>query len=89
MEVWEGGAGMREGDMRAEREVGQGLAEMFWGVGVELTGGDMRLLPRVMAIGEAKGDDGWHKKQEQINAYLGPALEIMFERQGTNPFSGE
>ena len=41
------------------------------------------------AFGEAKGDDGWHKKQEQITAYLGPALEIMFERQGTDHFSGE
>lgn len=68
----------------------QQLAKTFWAMVVEFTGGDMRLLPRLMAIGEAKeGEDGWHKKQGQINAYLGPALEIMFERQGRNPFSGE
>ena len=80
---------MQKEGVPPESEVCQQLAKTFWEMVVEFTGGDMRLLPRLMAIGEAKGDDGWHKKQEQINAYLGPALEIMFERQGTNPFSGE
>ena len=68
----------------------QKAAGEFWDMIMEFTDGDMKLLPKLMEIGNFQGADSkWHQKQAFINRYIGPALEIYFAKQGKNPFQEE
>lgn len=68
---------------------GQELAQAFWQMIQDFTGGKMEMLPKLMELGDFSGSDpAWQQKQQQVNAYLGPALEIYLSRQGIQPFPG-
>ena len=69
---------------------GQSLARDFWNMVMEFTGGDMKMLPRLMEIGNFDGmDNEWKQKQMTANAYIEPALEVYFTNLGVDPFEGE
>ena len=51
----------------------------------------MSLLPRLMKfdhLTDAQNQE-WIQKQNEVNDYLKPALEIYFQKLGYNPFEGE
>ena len=66
---------------------GLAFASAYWGLVQEFTGGDMSLLPKLVALGtgEAAGPE-WQAAQAQANAFVGPALEGYFAKQGIDPF---
>ena len=73
-----------------ESAQGQEFAKEFWRLITEFTGGDMSMLPQLMKMGEINTDNtDWQQKQEKLNAFLGPALEIYFNNLGVNPFEAK
>lgn len=73
-----------------DSEAAQSLAGTFWEMVTAFTGGDMRLLPKLMALGQIdNADAAWQQTQTAVNRYLGPALAIYFERQGIQPLPEE
>ena len=68
----------------------QKLAGKFWDMVTEFTGGDTEMLPKLIELGGFEGEDSgqWAKRQAIVNEYMGPALEIYFQRLGINPFGG-
>ncbi|RZS94332.1 MerR family transcriptional regulator [Cuneatibacter caecimuris] len=73
-----------------ESEDAQRLAKAFWNMIVEFTDGDMSMLPQLMEIGKFEGaKDGWKQKQAAVNAYIEPALDVYFTKQGYDPFQEE
>ncbi len=67
---------------------GQELAQSFWQMIMEFTDGNMELLPKLIELGSFNGaDPAWQQKQQQVNQYLAPALEIYLKNQGLNPFA--
>ena len=66
---------------------GQKLAEEFWQLITEFTGGDMSLLPQLMKMGKLDTDNAeWQEKMDVLNAFISPALEAYFRHFGINPF---
>lgn len=73
-----------------DSERGQRFATAFWDMIREFTGGDMRLLPKLMEIGHFDGEDQpFRHKQAMANAFIEPALGAYFTRLGINPFEEE
>lgn len=73
-----------------ESAQGQEFAKEFWRLITEFTGGDMSMLPQLMKMGEINTDNtDWQQKQEKLNAFLGPALEVYFNNLGVNPFEAK
>ena len=63
------------------------LAEAFWKMVSDFTGGDQRILEQLREMGSLDGAGGeWGQQQARANAYIAPALEIYFQRQGIDPF---
>lgn len=73
-----------------ESERAQALAAAFWNMVTEFTGGDMRMLPKLMELGGLDGQNNeWKQKQALANVYIGSALDIYFTKLGVNPFEEE
>lgn len=71
-------------------EQGQAFAGEYWKMIDEFTGGNMAMLPRLVKIGQFESaDPAWRERQVQANAFIGPALDAYFAKQGINPFQGE
>lgn len=64
------------------------VAKKWWDMVMSFTGGDMSLLPKLMAFNEDKSqwDETARKKQEQIDDFIGKALEVYFTLQGAPAF---
>lgn len=74
-----------------ESEKGRGFAKRFWDVIVLFTGGDMSLLPSMMAMEETIGhtdawDGDWKNRHQQSRHFINLALGAYFETLGYNPF---
>ena len=70
-----------------ESAEGQKLAESFWTMVMDFTGGDMSMLPQLMEIADIDGPDSeWKQNQAAANAFIEPALDIYFTNLGFNPF---
>jgi len=71
-----------------ESEKGLAFAKGFWDTVTEYTGGDMSLLPKMIALSDdlIKAGDEWGKKHEKANAFIEPALTAYFTSLGVNPF---
>ncbi len=67
-----------------ESERGQSVAEEFWQLITEFTGGDMSMLPTLMNFGKAKSNGEY--MQSAINGFIEPALSVYFDNSGINPF---
>lgn len=60
------------------------LAEKWWNMVMEFTGGDLSFLPQLMKFNESKEE--WNKdmamKQKQVDEYIGLALQAYFSKSG-------
>lgn len=65
-----------------------GLAERFWSLVQQFTGGDPELLNKLLAVhNDASFSDSWGKLES--SGYLEEALAAYFAHTGTNPLGGE
>ena len=70
-----------------ESEKCQQVVKKYWGLIMEFTNGDMRMLPKLMEVGNIDtATNAWEERQKIVNDYLNPALQVYFSRLGTNPF---
>jgi DNA-binding transcriptional MerR regulator len=70
-----------------ESEKGQDLAKAFWDMVMEFTGGDIRILSKLIEIENINGPDNeWKQKLAFANAFIEPALEAYFTKLELNPF---
>ena len=70
-----------------DSEQGQKFAREFWNLIMQFTGGDMSMLPQLMKMGSLDTDNAeWQEKMNELNAFIGPALETYFKNAGVNPF---
>lgn len=75
-------------DVAADSETGQQFAKVYWDMITEFTGGDMSILPKLVAFSEKESgmDPVWKEKQDLANVYVEQALGIYFDRLGRDPF---
>lgn len=72
-----------------ESEKCQRVVKEYWGLIMEFTDGDMRMLPKLMEVGNIDAaTNAWEERQKIVNGYLEPALQAYFARLGENPFEG-
>lgn len=72
-----------------ESEKCQQIVKEYWGLIMEFTNGDIRMLPKLMEISNIDtAANSWEERQKSVNGYLEPALQIYFSRLGENPFEG-
>ena len=70
-----------------ESEKCQQIVKEYWGLIMEFTNGDMRMLPKLMEIGNIDtAANAWEERQKIVNDYLEPALQVYFSKLGVNPF---
>ena len=70
-----------------ESEEGQELAEEFWDIVTESTGGDMTLLTKLAELAENTSDTtAWKIRMVKANVFFEPALAAYFTKLGINPF---
>ena len=82
-------AGLKERNAPPECDACQQAAKRYWDLVVEFTNGDMSLLPKLRELGNAEPASGaWEERQQMVNRFLEPALEIYFAKLGTDPFRG-
>ena len=71
----------------ADSAEGQHFAEAYWDMIMDFTGGDMRMLPRLIELGQFQNTDHkWKEIQDLANGYVEKALGVYFSRLGVNPF---
>lgn len=64
------------------------LAKDFWDIVMEFTGGDMSMLPKLMAFEAQKNiNEDWEKIFSLMDSYIQPALNAYFQSAGINPFA--
>ncbi|MCI8787292.1 MAG: MerR family transcriptional regulator [Eubacterium sp.] len=78
---------LQKAGVSPENEKCQRVVKEYWGLITEFTNGDMRMLPKLMEIGNIDtAANAWEERQKIVNDYLEPALQIYFTRLGENPF---
>jgi len=65
-------------------EQGLALAKAFWDMIMDLTGGDMSMLPKM--VGFADNLNGYAGEWEQARKFIEPALDAYFDSLGYDPF---
>lgn len=81
---------LQEEGIRPESENGQECAGKFWNMIMKFTGGDMGMLYKLMDAGQCRGtDQEGEQRQEKINAFIGPALDVYLEKKGIRLFEEE
>lgn len=62
-----------------ESEKCQQVVKEYWGLIMEFTNGDMRMLPKLMEVGNIDtATNAWEERQKIVNAYLEPPLASLF-----------
>ena len=70
-----------------EGEEGQKFAQSYWTMVMEFTGGDLRMLPKLMAADRNNGPQlEQNRKRAAATAYLEAALDVYLSRLGIDPF---
>ena len=78
---------LQQKDIPPESEKCQQVIKEYWGLIMEFTNGDMRMLPKLMEVGNIDtAENDWEERQKVVNDYVGPALQVYFSRLGINPF---
>lgn len=78
---------LQQAHLPPDSEPAQQLAQSFWDMVMDFTGGDAALLPKLMEISRFDGaNEEWQQRQAVVNAYIGPALDVYFQRQGLRPW---
>lgn len=69
-----------------ESEEGQSFAAEFWEMVTAFTGGDMKMLPKLMETESCvRPDAEWEQKMAAANLFIGSALDVYFTAQNYNP----
>ena len=72
-----------------ESEEGQNLADAFWKMVMEFTGGDIGMLSQLIETENLIGPDNeWKQRLAAANTYIEPALSAYFTALGYNPMEG-
>ncbi len=80
---------LKEQGVPPESEQGVTFAGEVWHMIEEFTGGDMRMLPKLMEIDAFTGEDTALSHTLAVTkTYIEPALEAYFTATGYNPFEG-
>ena len=78
---------LQQKDIPPESEKCQQVIKEYWGLIMEFTNGDMRMLPKLREVGNIDtAENDWEERQKIVNDYVGPALQVYFSRLGINPF---
>ena len=78
---------LQQKDIPPESEKCQQVIKEYWDLIMEFTNGDMRMLPKLMEVGNIDtAENDWEERQKIVNDYVGPALQVYFSRLGINPF---
>ncbi len=78
---------LQEEGVPPESEKGQDLAEAFWNMIIEFTGGDMSILPKLMEAESINSPDNeWEQKQTIAKRFIEPALDAYLTALNYNPF---
>ena len=78
---------LQQKDIPPESKKCQQVIKAYWGLIMEFTNGDMRMLPKLMEVGNIDtAENDWEERQKIVNDYVGPALQVYFSRLGINPF---
>ncbi len=71
-------------------EEGIQLAQEWWSMVMEFTGGDMSLLPKLMELADKDTlGEAWGERWTLVEGYITKALEAYFMSSGVNPFESE
>lgn len=69
-------------------EQGQAIAKAWWDMVMEVTGGDMSLLPNLTKSAKDAGNEKWNEQWGLAESYIAQAMEIYFTNQNRNPLEG-
>ena len=88
--LWREAVELQKLGIPPESEEGLALAEAWWNMVTEFTGGDMSLLPQIANFTEHmdSADEVHELDIVAINSYIEPALAGYFAKLGYNPFEG-
>lgn len=67
-----------------ESQKAQELIKEFWGIIMEITGGNITILSRLIEIFDSQENE-WKQKQASANTFIEKALEVYFKASGNNP----
>lgn len=74
----------------ADSDEGQIFAKAYWDMITDFTGGDMRMLPKLIEFGQFQNTDHeWKEKQKNANGYIEQVLDFYFSHLGIDPFQEE
>lgn len=78
---------LKKDNVPHQSEKCQEKAKEYWELIMEFTGGNMSMLPELVAMGSVENaENEFDKKQKEVNDYLEPALQIYFSKLGIDPF---
>ena len=90
MQLQEEAIKLQNAGIPAHSSEGQKFAKAYWDMITEFTGGDMRMLSKLIEIGQFEGSDpDWKEKQGLANGYVEQALDYYFSQLGIDPFQEE
>lgn len=73
--------------VRPESKEGQIFAKQFWSMIIDFTGGDMSLLPQLMALDSVETQTEAEKiSQNSVNSFIEAALDVYLTNLEINPF---
>lgn len=67
---------------------GQRVAKEWWDMVMEVTGGDISLLPNLTQSAKGAGNEKWNSKWLLVEGYVTQAMEIYFTNLNLNPLEG-
>ncbi len=78
---------LQQNDILPDSDQGQILAQKFWDMITDFTGGDMSLLPEMMKFSQSRNtwDTDWKERWEAAETFMENALEVYFTNLGWNP----
>jgi DNA-binding transcriptional MerR regulator len=82
---------LKESDAAPDSERGQAIAEEWWGMVTEFTGGDMSMMPELerFADNTEDWDEEWQARWAAAQSFIEQALGAYFMSIGYNPFINE
>ena len=74
-------AELQESGAAPESEEGQAVAEEWWDMVKDFTGGDMSLLPELIkfSVNRDGWDEGWKAKQASADIFIQKAMSVYFK----------
>jgi len=64
------------------------FAKKYWNIVIEITGGDMNMITKIVEAADKGGASGDGKDIMPAREFIGMAMSAYFENMGTDPFEG-